>query len=75
MRSADVSPAKTGIQVAFEVAGVIAGSLFGAAVIYWALVAQDDSRVLVGTLMLSPLAVAVGGAVGEKAYKAARSDR
>jgi hypothetical protein len=75
MPRSDAAQKKTAVQVGFEVAGVIAGSLVGAAALYWALVAQDDARVLMGALMLSPLAVAMGGAVGEKAYQAARSDR
>lgn len=66
---------KTRVQARIEAVGVAVGGLVGAMVMFWAVTAQDSAQVMVGSIMLSPLFPALGGAAGEWIYHAARNDR
>lgn len=66
---------KSKTQTIFEMAGLLLGSVFGAAFIYWAIAGQDDSRIFVGAILLGWFFPLTGATVGEWAYKAARADR
>lgn len=65
---------KSSVKARIEGLFVILGALLGAGVMFWAITAQDSAAVMVGSIMLSPIFPAAGGALGEWLYEAARRD-